>query len=113
MITHCAGELGLLSYLYQQRHKIETVLGWIDEKPIAVCSNGFTPDANLVVQTDDSDQSIPPELLNTHEIQLFFHFKSADLICQEALLLGDVCNTAYQLFIPPNPPVEILQPPRV
>lgn len=114
MITHCAGRLGFLSYLYQQRHEIANALGLMEEMQIAVCGSEFQPEANLVFSADDTDESVPPQLVEVREIQLFFQFKLAG--CEQPaglLLLGDVANTAHQLFEPPRPVIEILQPPQV
>ena len=114
MITHCAGRLGFLSYLYQQRHEIANALGLIEEKPIAVCGSEFQPDANLVFTADETNESVPPQLIEVREIQLFFQFKLTG--CEQPaglLLLGDIANTAHQLFEPPRPIIEILQPPKV
>ncbi|SKC41666.1 hypothetical protein [Ohtaekwangia koreensis] len=72
MTLHCGSRLGILSYIYQQRHDIAYTIGLISEIPIALCSSDYDFNEGLpVVHQDTSDQSIPPFFSNAHEILLF------------------------------------------
>lgn len=70
MVLHCAGRLGVIQYLYEQRNQIALALGIIDEIPIPVCSHDYYSSDGLVVQADD-DQQPPVRIAQSHEINLF------------------------------------------
>lgn len=72
MVLHSASRLGVLSYLYQQRHEIAYAIGVIAEIPIAVCNSDYHPNNNLVIVTsDDETPGTPPAIISAREIQLF------------------------------------------
>ena len=54
MVLHCAGRLGLLSHLYENRHRIAYTIGLITEVPIAMCSSDYDFDAGLTILENDS-----------------------------------------------------------
>lgn len=73
-MLHCAGRIGLLTYIYGQRHQIALALGMIDELPMTMCSHEYTPHADrLVIQEhgQSSDTTIPPAAFSAQEINLF------------------------------------------
>lgn len=73
MTLHCASRLGLLSYLYQNRHEVALTFGLIKEIPIAVCSSNYEGDKTLVITTqDDTDKSLPTAISQAQEINLYF-----------------------------------------
>lgn len=72
MTLHCGSRLGILSYIYQQRHNIAYTIGLISEIPIALCSSDYDVNQGLpIIHQDTSDQSIPPVFSSAHEIVLF------------------------------------------
>lgn len=72
MMLHSASRLGVLSYLYQQRHDIAYAVGLIAEIPIAMCNSDYDFGSGLViVSANGSDHSLPPQSLQAREIQLF------------------------------------------
>jgi hypothetical protein len=70
MTMHCAGRLGVLNWLYEQRHVIAFELGLIEEKPIAECGSAYLQDRLVIVQQDDS-QASPSPVFSAKEINLF------------------------------------------
>lgn len=74
MMLHCAGRIGLLSYLYEQRHHIALALGMIDEIPMTMCSYEYNPNDGLIIhEHHPSQEAIPPVLFSSQEIHLFLH----------------------------------------
>jgi hypothetical protein len=73
MMLHCAGRLGLLSYLYNQRHAVAYSFGVIAEVPIATCSADYTHhQAPLVIDDQQqSDEQLPVQFMQAKEINLF------------------------------------------
>lgn len=73
MTLHCASRLGLLSYLYQNRHTVAFTLGLISEIPIAVCSSDYEGGKTLVITApDETDKSLPATISHAGEINLYF-----------------------------------------
>lgn len=73
MTLHCASRLGILSYLYENRHAVAVTIGLIKEVPIAVCSSDYEGDKTLVITTpDDTDKSLPTAISQAQEINLYF-----------------------------------------
>lgn len=73
MTLHCASRLGVLSYVYENRHAVAFNLGLIKEVPIAVCSSDYEGDKTLVITTpDDTDKSLPTAISQAQEINLYF-----------------------------------------
>jgi len=73
MVLHSVGRLGVLSYLYQQRHEIAYAIGIIAEIPIAMCNSDYHSNNDLVIVAHDEETSTtPPAVISSKEIQLFF-----------------------------------------
>lgn len=73
MTLHCFSRLGLLSYVYEQRHELAYALGVVAEIPIPLCNSNYDFTKGLVIQNHDIDQSNPKQLAQAHEINLFFN----------------------------------------
>jgi hypothetical protein len=71
MALHCANRLGILSHLYQQRQVIAYHLGLINEVPITQCNHEDHTIGTLVVEGDNSNQSLPVNFVQTLDINLF------------------------------------------
>lgn len=73
MVLHCAGRLGLLSRLYENRHRIAYTIGLITEVPIAMCSSGYDFDGGLTILEDNSAEQPSQQHLfvQAQEIILF------------------------------------------
>lgn len=74
MTLHCAGRLGVLSWIYEQRHEIAFELGLDNEKSIAECGSGYLDDGLVIVQQDDDSNARPSVVFTAKEIKLFFDF---------------------------------------
>jgi hypothetical protein len=72
MMLHCASRLGVISYLYQQRHQIAYQVGLIAEIPIALCDSDHDFSGELKIQHHDNDEKLPATFTQAPEIQLFF-----------------------------------------
>ncbi|MGC4021710.1 MAG: hypothetical protein QM734_07085 [Cyclobacteriaceae bacterium] len=72
MVLHCGCRLGLVDFVYQQRHDIALVLGLIKEKPIAVCGSDYSADSSLKIETQDNTHSVPKHIVEVRDINLFF-----------------------------------------
>lgn len=71
MMLHCAGSLGLLSHLYQQRHVIAYNLGIIAEIPIALCSSDYHSSKRLHITEPSSEDELPAAIFHFREVNLF------------------------------------------
>jgi hypothetical protein len=73
MVLHCAGRLGLLSHLYENRHHIAYTIGLITEVPIAMCSSDYDFDGGLaILENDTAEQPGQQHLfVQAQEIILF------------------------------------------
>lgn len=111
MTLHCASRLGLLSYLYQNRHEVAFTLGLIKEVPIAVCSSDYDGDKTLVITAqDDIDKNLPGTISQAQEINLYFEriiFKNtAHFVWQSARRIPSLQEIPY------TPPLQdIFHPP--
>ncbi|HEY9049830.1 MAG TPA: hypothetical protein VIN08_28220 [Ohtaekwangia sp.] len=72
MMLHCASRLGVLSFLYENRHSIGYSIGLIAEIPIAMCSSDYDFSKGLKIEHRDSDQGMPRSFMHAREINLFF-----------------------------------------
>jgi hypothetical protein len=71
MVLHCAGRLGLLSHLYENRHRIAIAVGLIAEVPIAMCSSDYDFHTGLTLRESDSaKQPVQHLLIQAQEIIL-------------------------------------------
>jgi hypothetical protein len=112
MTLHCAGRLGMLSYLYQNRAQIAHTLGFIAELPIAVCSSDYDSGSGFVFESNDDSTATPPMVLQVNDIHLFitayFNFQILD-----RMLLSEFQFYAEQQKLLSRPPQSIFQPPTV
>jgi len=79
MTMHCAGRLGVLSWIYDQRHVIAFELGLSEERPIAECGTGYLNDGLVIIQQDDASYATPSVMFQAKEINLFFVFQIIDI----------------------------------
>lgn len=110
MALHCACRLGVLDYLYQQRHQIAYTIGLISEVPITMCSHEYNPDSSLKVEAQQDESTLPSGLFQAQEIKLFFNIPQLTI------------NPVYQLLVKstwrdflikeyPSPHTSIFHPP--
>jgi hypothetical protein len=71
MIAHCGSRLGVISYIYKNRHDIAQSLGFIKEKPIALCNSNYFSGEDLSIQDHLDEESLPLSILVPLEINLF------------------------------------------
>lgn len=89
MTLHCASRLGLLSYLYQNRHSVAFTIGLIKEVPIAVCSSDYDGDKTLIITAqEDTDKSLPATFSQAQEINLYFERSIFNNVRQFAWLVS-------------------------
>lgn len=82
MVLHCAGRLGFLNYLFEQRNEIALTLGIIDNIPITECSHEYYAGESLM-DHDNAAQQNPFAAIHTYEVNLFsnsiaFDWRPAD-----------------------------------
>ncbi|MBX2915810.1 MAG: hypothetical protein KF856_11130 [Cyclobacteriaceae bacterium] len=110
MVLHSASRLGVLSYLYQQRHEIGYTLGLIEEVPIAMCNSDYDFGAGLHFESHDTDSSLPPIAFTAHEIHLFYSQPEAPLNTERIITAvakqSAVINRTFT-----SPPLSIFHPP--
>ena len=108
MTIHCAGRLGVLTWLYEQRHVIAFELGLIKEKPIAECGSAYLQDGLVIVQQDNSHAS-PSPVFSAREIVLFFANQEVDIV-RSFLIIEPQYNRITSFYpLPPTP--GIFHPP--
>jgi len=112
MTLHCAGRLGVLSYLYQNKAQIAHTLGLIAEIPIALCSSDYHSDSGFIFQTNDDTSTTPPLVLQVSEVQLFIA-TPFNLQVPDRLLLSEFQFCAEHQKVLSRPPQSIFQPPAV
>lgn len=114
MILHCAGRLGLLDSLYQQRHRIAYNLGLIAEIPIAICSGdyGYDFDDKLKFQSGDADETEIPISYQLRDITLFLVNDDLNLNC-EPYILSTAINVLHKVNPYLSPTRAIFQPPKI
>jgi hypothetical protein len=109
MMLHSASRLGVLSYLYKQRHEIAFQVGIIAEIPIALCSGEYHADTTLKIQDEETGKALP--ILSTaHEINLFI--QETELAIQPVFtLIQDRKVTAFVIQSYISPALSIFHPP--
>lgn len=112
MIFHCAGRLGVLDSLYQQRHRIAYNLGLIAEIPIAICSGDYDFDGKLNFKSDDNDQASTPINYQPREITLFFISEDSQL-ARVSASNSQSFNSHYTVNLYKSPDRTIFQPPKI
>jgi hypothetical protein len=111
MMLHCSLRLGLGTWLYQNRHAIAYAFGFIEERPITVCSHEHDLDRKVEINVShDEGDKIPVSTLQVREINLFLESGSIQNRPQYALLqeiqLPRVVERTY-----PIPEPVIFHPP--
>jgi hypothetical protein len=114
MILHCAGRLGLLDSLYQQRHRIAYNLGLIAEILIAICSGDYDYDFDdkLKFQSGDADETEIPISYQLRDITLFLVNDDLNLNC-EPYILSTAINVLHKVNPYLSPTRAIFQPPKI
>ncbi|MFN9502012.1 MAG: hypothetical protein ACK57K_11875 [Chryseotalea sp.] len=111
MVLHSLSRLGVLSVVYENRFVIAVYFGFLEEKPITVCSADYFADDNLVVVEDDQTREALPVAFFTKEIILIqpqittFNFESNSSIgTSSALHITDNLSLGYprSVFQPPT-----------
>lgn len=113
MTLHCASRLGVLSYLYENRHEIAYQAGLIAEIPVAMCTgNYFEKNAPLVIHEADTDESkqVPGKIASAKEITLFSHSTRHSFTPFNCPLL-QTHNTALVKAVYDQPLLTIFHPP--
>ncbi len=114
MILHCASRLGVISYLYNNRHDIAYRIGLRAEMPIAMCSGEYISiRASLVIMdANTTDKQMPVQFTHAKEIILFVQalYKSSpekfnESECSHNTMLFEVAYTPPLLTIF-HPPCE-------
>ena len=112
MVLHCAGRLGVLSYLYKNRLEIANTIGLISEIPIALCSSDYDADQSLKIHLPDTDGSLPVHFLSAQEIILFIHTPPLLVALKNETFSGD-SKSPYKLNSYQSHYLRIFQPPRL
>lgn len=111
MVLHSASRLGVLSYLYQQRHEIGYTLGMIAEVPIAMCNSDYDFGSGLHFESNDTTtDSLPPVALTAHEIHLFYSQSEVTLNSDRIITAVEKQSAVInRTFTPPS--LSIFHPP--
>ena len=112
MVFHCAGRLGILDSLYQQRHRIAYNLGLIAEIPIAICSGDYDFDGKLNFKSDDKNEASTPINYQLKEITLFFIARDSQ-VAKEPEIITRFFNSQYTVNLYKSPERSIFQPPKI
>lgn len=113
MMLHCASRLGVLSYLYQERHSIAHAMGLIQEIPIALCSSDYDFNQGLIIQDHGDSENLPVTFGDAREIILFAPNNDFDNTCySHHYLAGTLNQPPYLAMASPSPHFKIFQPPR-
>lgn len=110
MVLHCASRLGVLTYLYEQRHHIAFNAGLIAEIPIALCNSDYHFQKELTIDDQQEDDSLPVTVGQAHEIILYLQETKVHLTASLLFMKDD----AFTLFVEseyPPPPTSIFHPP--
>lgn len=114
MMLHCASRLGILSYLYQERHSIAHAMGFIKEIPIALCSSDYDFNKGLSIQDSDNSQSFPVTIAHAQEIILFApDTRPANTNHSHYYLAETIRPPFYLATVLASPHVKIFQPPKI
>ncbi|HTF19003.1 MAG TPA: hypothetical protein VK658_13070 [Chryseolinea sp.] len=112
MVLHNASRLGVISYLYQQRHEIAYAMGIIAEIPIAMCSHDFDFNQGLTIhENQDSDATVPPILAQAQEIHLFINAPWDLVIDPRRPILSHELRTHFREDSYATPSLSIFHPP--
>ncbi len=111
ILLHGASRLGVLSHLYENRHRIAYAVGLIAEIPIALCSGDYDFSPGLKIQAQSDEHSAPP-IFQAREIVFFLDmpFVSVDY---QTFLLSKMDYRPYQEIAYHTPPADLFHPPRI
>ncbi len=111
MMVHCAGRLGIISYLYHHRHAIAYEIGLIAEIPIALCNGDyFAKQAPFVIQdSDNEDEQAPVTFTQAKEIILFVQYNNVILAAPVSIVQHHETINLESLYSPPI--LAIFHPP--
>jgi hypothetical protein len=84
MLLHSASRLGVISYLYQNRHDIAHRIGLIVEIPVAVCNSDYSFSKNPIIYSPGDDEKLPVNF-QAREIILFFQDTGTDLLLSSVI----------------------------
>lgn len=94
MLLHSMSRLGVVEYLYSERHSIAHTLGIIEEVPMAMCNSDYAGNIGLVyVDIDQTTQTPSLPLHVASEIHLFLFPQPTTL--SDALLGSIVSHSTY------------------
>jgi hypothetical protein len=114
MMLHCASRLGVLSYLYQERHSIAHAVGLIQETPIALCSSDYDFNQGLSIQDHGDSETLPVTFGHAHEITLFApDTYASNTNHSHYYLAGTINQPPYLAALVPSPHFKIFQPPKL
>lgn len=106
MVLHCASRLGVISYLYQERHTIAHSVGLIADIPIAMCNSEFDFGKGLTFVNIDHDDQLPASLSIAHEIHLFLSWPELETSPEYFKILErQLSGKTFQNYIPPTYPI--------
>ena len=114
MMLHCASRLGILSYLYQERHSIAHSMGLIQEVPIALCSSNYDFNKGLSIQDNDDSQTLPVTIAHAQEITLFApDTRAVNADGSHYFFTETINQSSYRVAVHASPHFKIFQPPKV
>jgi len=109
MIAHCASRLGVISYIYTNRHDIAHSLGILAEKPVAFCSSHYYIEKNLTIN-DKEDYKNPLTITIAQEIVLFC--TTSDVLSLECPVLALIkTDSRYLSKVATSHQSDIFHPP--
>jgi hypothetical protein len=111
MMLHCSIRLGFVTWLYQNRQSIAYTFGFIEERPITMCSHEHDLDRAVEIKVShDEGDKIPVSVFHAREINLFLESDFIPGNPQYSLLrenrLPWVIESNY-----PSPEIYIFHPP--
>jgi hypothetical protein len=112
MVLHCAGRLGVLSYIYRSKAEIGHWLGMIKERPITVCDSHYFFDRDLKISTDTEDEQ-PLTVTQAQEIILYFNAVKPITIQPSVVLIPSTNEIHCTLNIQLPHLADIFHPPAI
>jgi hypothetical protein len=93
--------LGVISYLFENRHSIAFAAGLLSEKPIATCSSDYFPDKTIIVVDHQDEASTPVRFIQAQEINLFFQDIDLTVQSPSPLLVSHRQIISKDQYLPP------------
>jgi hypothetical protein len=110
MVLHCAGRLGVLSLIYQNRHDLATAVGLVSEKPITTCKSDYFQLKGINLTQDENHDDAP--VIVALEITLFYQ-SLADFSYSIPASKSLDANTNYAPVYQHNFLLDVFHPPQV